>query len=309
MNRNSKQTLISIWLMISGFAAVVAASSLLEKNRPAPPAGFEDEDLAVQGVKLKGFALGFEGLLADWYWIKSLQYIGDKLLNSKESVSIDDLKPLNPRLLYQYLDNATMLDPQFFRAYQYGAVVLPTIDNEQAIKLIQKGIEANPNDWRLYHYLGFIYWRLGDYEKSAEIYDRSSQLAGSPDFTKMMAARIKTEGSNRATAREMYQEMLEQAEDINIRNLAARRLFELDSLDERDIIQKNLADFKSKNNRCANNWVEIFPLLQQEKLPGNKNFRVDAAGNVVDPSGAAYILDKENCAVKLNTEKTKIPLY
>ncbi len=82
MNKNLKQSLLSAALIIGGFLAVFALSDFLEKNRPALPENFADEDLTLQGAKLKGFALGFEGLLADWYWMKSLQYIGDKILNS-----------------------------------------------------------------------------------------------------------------------------------------------------------------------------------------------------------------------------------
>jgi hypothetical protein len=57
---------------------VFGLSRFVEANRPALPENYADEDLALQGARLKGYALGFEGLIADWYWMKSLQYIGDK---------------------------------------------------------------------------------------------------------------------------------------------------------------------------------------------------------------------------------------
>ncbi len=49
------------------------------KTSPVLPENYADEDLTLQGAKLKGFSLGFEGLIADWYWMKSLQYLGDKV--------------------------------------------------------------------------------------------------------------------------------------------------------------------------------------------------------------------------------------
>lgn len=300
--------MISIALIIAGFVAVFVLSGFTERNRPALPAGYEDEDLALHGAKLKGYALGFEGLIADWYWMKSLQYIGNKFLNSKETVSLDNLNPLNPRLLYPYLDNATTLDPKFMGVYEYGAVVLPAIDQEQAIKLTRKGIENNPNSWRLYHYLGYIYWRLGDYEKAAEVYQQGSQVAGAADFMRSMAAKMKSEGGSRATAREIYRQMFEEAQDAQAKENAAAHLAKLDSLDDLEAIQKQLDDFKSKNKRCANNWREITPLLRTAELPGGRNFLVDNSGSLVDPSGAPYVLDKENCVIKLDRERTKIPL-
>lgn len=293
-------------LIVVGFFAVFTLSNFLEKNRPALPENYADEDLSLQGAKLKDYVLGFEGLLADWYWMKSLQYIGDKILNSKKDFSIDDMNPLNPRLLYSYLNNATDLDPKFISVYEYGATVLPAIDKEQAIKLTQKGIDNNPESWRLYQYLGYIYWRLKDYEKAAETYTKGSQITGAPDFMKSMAARMKSEGGNRETARIVYRQMFDEAQDAQAKENAKIRLLQLDSLDEREALQKVLDNFKSRNNRCVNNLREVLPLLQQVRLPDGKDFRLDSLNNLLDPTDAPYLLDKEKCVVKLDEAKTKI---
>ena len=284
-----------------------ALSRFLENSRPPLPENYADEDLTLQGAKLKGFALGFEGLLADWYWMKSLQYVGDKILNSRTEFSIDNLDSLNPRLLYPYLNNATDLDPKFVSVYEYGATVLPAIDKKQAIALTQKGIANNPDNWRLYHYLGYIYWRLKDYEEAAATYEKGSQIAGAPELMKSMAARMKSEGGNRETARTIYSQMFDEAQDEQAKKNASLRLLQLDSLDERDAVQKVLDNFKLKNNRCANSWREIIPLLLVVKLPNGKDFRVDNSNNLIDPSDAPYILEQENCTVKLDFAKSKIP--
>lgn len=285
-------------------------SGFLERARPALPENYADEDLALQGSRLKGYALGFEGLIADWYWMKSLQYVGDKILNSTEPISLDNLKALNPRLLYPYLDNATTLDPNFIEAFSYGAIVLPAIDEEKAIKIAEKGIENNPNEWRLYHQLGYIYWRLKNYEKAAEIYSKGAEISNSPPFMRIMAAQMKKEGGSRETARAIYRQMFEQTNDPQVKETASLRLLELDSLDEREAIKKVLDDFQTKNNRCPNNWREILPLLKNVKLPDGKDFRVDKSNNVVDPTNAPYLLSTESnsCTVKLDFQKTKIPL-
>lgn len=302
----SKETLISAALIIVGFVAVFFLSGFLEKNRLALPAGYEDEDLALQGANLKGFALGSEGLLADWYWMKSLQYIGDKILKSGKGISIDNMRDLNPRLLYPYLDNATTLDAKFTSAYEYGAMVLPAIDDAQAIKLLEKGIAENPHNWRLYHYLGYIYWRLENYEKASETYAKGAKVPGAPSFMALMEAKTKTDGGSRATAREIYQRILDEAQDEQTRENAALRLSTLDSSDERELIQKVLDDFKSKHNRCADSWRETLPLLRNEKLPNGRDFRADNSLNLIDPSGTPYVLEKRNCVVELDAAKTKI---
>ena len=311
MNLNQlKQIIYSVCILACGFTAVFFISGFLEKNRPALPVGFEDEDLALQGAKLKGYALGFEGLIADWYWMKSLQYIGDKFINSKVDVSIDDLSPLNPRLLYPYLDNATELDPKFMSVYEYGATVLPAVDKEQAIKLTKKGIVNNPNQWRLYHYLGFIYWRLGSYEEAAKVYEQGSQIAGAPDFMKLMAAKMKTEGGSREIARDIYRQMSEEAQDAQTKENAALRLLELDSLDERDAIRQVLDEFKLKNNRCPANWREIIPSLKNLKVLNNRPLRFDEFFSPVDPTDAPYLLKNQDgkCEPAIDIQTSKIPL-
>lgn len=308
MISGSTKTIIAIAVIIVGFSAVFVLSNNLEQIKPPPPEGYADSDLTVHGARLKGFSFGLEGLIADWYWMQSLQYIGGKIVKSNEDLDLENLRSLNPRLLYPYLNNATDLDPHFMAVYEYGAVVLPAIDPGEAIKIAEKGIANNPNEWRLYHQLGYIYWRLGNYEKAAEIYAEGARIAGAPPFMKMMSAKMKSDGGSREVAREIYLRMSEESDDTRVKENAALRLLEIDSLDERDAIRAALQKFKAKNARCANNWQEIFPLLVGEKSSSGKDLRVDKDANLVDPTGAPYVLDKQNCDVQLDKLKTKIPM-
>src|SRR5829696_6778501 len=118
-----KEHLLPLIVLLLALPSAAALSDLANNNRIALAESYEDADLDLQGKRLKGFAFGAEGLLADWYWIRSLQYLGDKIVRSDANdLNIDDLRSLNPRLLYPLLDNATDLDPQFIAAYTYGAI-------------------------------------------------------------------------------------------------------------------------------------------------------------------------------------------
>ncbi len=309
MLSNQSKTYISVAIIIFGFIAIFGLSNFIETNRPVMPEEYLDEDLSLQGEKLKGWSLGFEGLIADWYWVRSLQYMGDKVAKSKDRViNIEDLRSLNPRLLYPLIDNATTLDPQFMAAYSYGAIVLPAIDPALAIKIAEKGIENNPDEWRLYQHLGYIYWRLKQYDKAAEVYQKGSTIKNAPPFFKSMSARMNDEGGSRDTARKIYQQMLDEAKDSTTRENAKLRLLQLDSQDERDAIIKVLTQFLAKNGRCIRNWREILPLLTDVKLPNGKDFRVDEGGNLVDPTDTPYIIVNQNnsCSIELHP-KSKIP--
>jgi tetratricopeptide (TPR) repeat protein len=294
--------------ILFGFTSIYFLSGFLERTRPALPENYADEDLALQGASLKNYSLGFEGLIADWYWMQSLQYLGDKIVNNPDAkTSLDNLNALNPRLLYPYLDNATTLDTRFLSVYEFGATVLPAINKEQAIKLLEKGIADNPNEWRLYQHLGYIYWRIGNFEKASEIYTAGFKIPNAPTFMQMMATKTKTDGASRETARTIYRQIFDEAQDEQIKENARLRLLQLDSLDEREAIHEALQAFKTKTGRCADNWREILPLLQMVKLAGGRNFRIDKAYNLIDPSDVSYVLQKEKCDVGLDYSRTKIP--
>ena len=308
MKSNRTQLIISGAAIVLGFAAIFGLGNFLEKAPVPFPEDFDDGDLAINGSRLKGFALGMEGLIADWYWVRSLQYIGDKMIKSgSDFQNIDDLSVLNPRLLYPYLETATDLDPHFIAAYSYGAIVLPAIDPTKAIAITEKGIANNPNEWRLYQHLGYIYWRIGNYEKAAATYEKGSEIADAAPFMKMMAASMLTEGGSRDTSRKIFQRMLDDSDDQNIRLTMTLHLNEIDSLDERATIDAALADFRQKTGRCASSLNEIFPMLRGIRLPGERDFRIDAANRLVDPTDAPYLLDKENCRAALDLEHTKLP--
>jgi tetratricopeptide (TPR) repeat protein len=295
--------------IVIGFLVVFFLSGFIEKNRPPLPASYEDEDLALQGSKLKGYTLGFDGLVADWYWMRSLQYLGDKLLKDpNQDINVDDLRSLEPRLLYPYLDSATDLDPKFIAAYQYGAVVLPAIDQEQAIKLAEKGIKNNPSEWRLYQHLGYIYWRLKQYDKAADVYATGAKIEGAPSFMPMMAASMKTQGGSRDTARDIYRQMVENPTDSVTKENAERRLMQLDALDELDAMRVAIAKFKASNPRCPNGWNEILPVLVREKLPNERSFHINERNVPVDPTGFPYLFNEAACDVSLDESRTKIPL-
>lgn len=299
--------------IIFGFAAIYFLSGFLEKNRSALPENYADQDLALQGARLKGYSLGFEGLIADWYWMQSLQYLGDKIVKNPDAqISLDNLNSLNPRLLYPYLDNATTLDPQFLSVYEFGATVLPAIDKEKAIKLLEKGIANNPNEWRLYQHLGYIYWRLGDFEKASEVYATGAKIPNAPKFLQMMTAKVKADGGSRETARSVYRQMIEETEDENIKETAALRLLQLDSLDEQDVINPVLHKFQTATARCVNDWREIYSQLRVQKISNNNSLRFDSTTFApLDPTNIPYLLNTENgkCNVGIDYKKSKIPTF
>jgi len=303
------KTLFLLAVIVFGFAAQFGLSRFLETNRAELPPEIAEENLFFKSDTLKLMSFGFDGLMADYYWSSALQYIGGKVVKHEGEIQIDNLKPLNPRLLYPMLDAAVTLDPQFTAAFAYASTVLPAIDLEQAIKISEKGIAAQPENWRMYHNLGFIYWRAGDFRRAADIYNIGAGKPNAPNWMKQMSAKMQADGGSRDTARQMYRQMYESGDDEQIKEVAAARLLQFDSLDERDLIRPILQNFQIQNGRCANAWREILPLLRTQKLSNGKSLRFAADGSPVDPSNSPYLIVNTDgkCDVDLNAGTSKIP--
>ena len=287
-------------VVLLGLLITVELARWIDARRPPPDPNAVDESLYVDGKAARRISLGFNGLAADWYWMRSLQYVGGKIISLPENVSLDTLEQLNLKLLPSLLDTATTLDPQFLDPYEYAAVVLPSIDANQAIRLTKKGIEANPSAWRLYQHLGYIYWQQRDYATAAETYGRGAQIPGAPQWMEAMKARMAVEGGSRSTAREIYTRMYEQSTDEKVRDMARRRLLQVDALDQIDGLHKLLATYHDRTGRCPTNWKELDPVFRSLRV------RVDPSGAPLDPSGTPYEFGKTNCEVQLSTS-SEIP--
>ncbi|HZE71314.1 MAG TPA: hypothetical protein VE135_17530 [Pyrinomonadaceae bacterium] len=285
-----------ILLVIFGIACAVLLSRWIDAHRPPVDIKTEEERLYVNGNMARRMSLGFTGLIADWYWMRSLQYVGGKILSVPNDVQIDDLGQLNLKLLAPLLDAATTTDPQFLEPYEYAAVVLPAVNVQEAIRITRKGIEANPSAWRLYQQLGYIYWQQGDFQAASVAYGRGALIPGAPPWMLAMKGRMAAEGGSRDTAREIYLRMYEQSGDGQVKEMARRRLLQLDSFEQRDIIRKVLSAYRERSGHCPAAWKDVAGLLRGFHLP------LDDSGAPLDPAGTAYILKTAECNVDLNPQ-------
>lgn len=297
-NTESLKTTGLILVVIAGLVSAVFLTRWLDAHRPPVQPGSEDESLYLNANTARRMSLGFNGLAADWYWMRSLQYVGRKIMAVPENVPIDNLEKLNLKLLAPLLDNATTLDPEFFEAYEYAAVILPGIDVNQAIRITRKGIDANPTNWKLHHFLGYIYWQQKDFKAAADAYERGAKLPGAPAWMLAMRARMADAGGSRSTAREIYRQMYEST-DESVKDMARRRLMQLDSLDEREGFRKLLLAYQSRTGNCPASWKEFEPVLRTLRIP------LSASGEPFDPAGVPYIL--KGCEVELDP-KSEIPV-
>lgn len=301
MNKRYNQDGVLLALIFVGVASVVGLSQWLDSHRQVSSAAVEDEQLYLTGTMVKRVCLGFNGLAADWYWIRSLQYVGGKLINANHGIGLDNLSSLNLKLLAPLLDAATTLDPEFMEPYEYGAIILPAVNVADAIRIINKGIAANPSAWRLYQHLGYIYWQQKNFSAAADAYGCGATIAGAPPWMQAMKAKMLGEGGSRETAREIYVHMYQEAGDEQVKEMARRHLMRMDSVEEREGLRKILAAYQVRTGRCPASWRDLEPVFRSLRL------RTEASGAPVDPSGTAYVLNTIKCEVELDANSEVPP--
>jgi tetratricopeptide (TPR) repeat protein len=298
-SKNDRMKTVTLALVVVfGIGCAALLMRWIDTLRPPVDPNVVNESLYLDGKAAKRISLGFNGLAADWYWMRSLQYVGRKIINHPDDVPLDSLSQLNLKLLAPLLDTATTLDPEFLDPYEYAAIVLPAVDVEQAIRITQKGIQANPQAWRLYQHLGYIYWQQHNYQLASETYGRGAQVPGAPPWMEAMKAKMAADGGSRSTARDIYTRMFEQSNEERVKDMARKRLVQLDSLDQRDGLRKILNAYQARLGRCPNSWKELAHVFAAVGVP------VDASGAPLDPTGVPYVL--KSCEVGLDPKSEVI---
>jgi tetratricopeptide (TPR) repeat protein len=279
-----RTTVIASTCLVVSLAASVAVLRHIDQIRPQ--AGITDV-LYINSPKIvKRAGLGFDGLMACIYWTRAVQYFGHRHFNHERSYN--ELAPL--------LEITTALDPHLLPAYQFGASFLaPEPPNgagepERAVRLMEYGIEHNPDDWHLYYNLGFVYYtELHDYRKAADTFARGAQVPHAHPFMKIMAAQMAQHAGDFATARMLWTATYQTTQQTQIRQNAIEHLRCIQVDEDVTRLQDAVTRFGERTGRLPANMQE---LAASEHL----------AGTPADPDGVAYELTPQGRVVVANPE-------
>src|SRR5678816_3381741 len=136
---SSRRTTFFASILLTFFLGA-SVLTLLQVDRMRTGASLQEVLYITSPKAVKRLSLGYEGLLADVYWTRAVQYFGSR--HSEHARSYQSLYPL--------LEITTTLDPKLLVAYQFGANFLsPPPPHgagvpDKAVQLVQYGIEKNP---------------------------------------------------------------------------------------------------------------------------------------------------------------------
>ncbi len=218
---------VPLFLVIA-FTAQVFLSSNLEKW--VHPDSFEttktnkiDKKVA-STLRAIAFLSGYKVLVGHAFWIKVIQYYGDGS-NFGDSYS----------KLYDYCSLAADLNPQFIPIYTFGAAPLAFKFKrvDEAIRLLQKGIAANPNEVRLkLMYAAIAYQNTEKYGQVIPFLEAQIARGDAPIMLVNILANTYKKVGRYADAIRLWKQILKDTDSDVQRIVAAQKLQELYGLNK-----------------------------------------------------------------------------
>jgi hypothetical protein len=162
-------------LLVAGAALVHASAG------PRLDRSLEEELLYYpSGLMVRQAALGYETAAADVAWLRGIQYYGEHRLTDQKY-----------DLIGHVMEIVTTLDPKFVQPYVFGAFVLAQEmkQPERGLELLERGMRANPTDWKLAFEAGFLHYVCRrDNAAAARFFTWASRIPGHEPYVERFAA-------------------------------------------------------------------------------------------------------------------------
>jgi tetratricopeptide (TPR) repeat protein len=280
---------------LAAIAVLMAAVVAIQVVRDRGWTPYEPENSVLwirSGEAAKRLSLSFDNIVADVYWIRAVIYFGGRR-RAAGPRKYDELYPL--------LDLVTSLDPHFKVAYRFGALFLSEPPPggpgrpDQAIALLERGIERD-NRWDYYEDIGFVhYWWRHDYKSAAEWFKKAAGQPGAPNWLLGLSATTFAAGGSRESSRQLWTELLNDADAEYIQGQARHRLRQLDAMDTIDSISAALQRFRDREGRLPKSWQELAAAERWRGIP-------------VDPEGVPFVVDPNTGKVDVAKNSPMWPL-
>ena len=252
MSATRRVNLAAVAVLLFSMAGAMAMLYAIDRTPREPMA---QEGLYLRSSKvLRRMSLGYTGLLADIYWTRAVQYFGEQ--HHKGSRDF--------RLLAPLLEITTELDPRLLPAYQFGANFLaPKPPNGaglpgSALALIKYGIEHNPDQWRLYYNLGFLYYtELNDYARATDAFVRGAKLPVTNEFMPILAAQMAQHAGEFDTARMLWFTTYESTKDTHIQENAVQHLLALQVDEDVTRLEQVVEKYRAQTGRLPTSMSDL----------------------------------------------------
>jgi tetratricopeptide (TPR) repeat protein len=274
--------------LAAALALAAGARARLEPEASARGA-VRDPAWLPSGRALRTVAFGQRLLLADFYWLRTVSYMGETLLAKVDRW--DALLPL--------AELVTDLDPRHGYVYQVAGSNLAGLAHRyrEADQILQKGMRALPERWTLplvYASNKFIFEQ--DYPEAARYARRAAEVGQRPHLALLAAnlsALANTDDEYQAAEGFLLQ-TLGQTEMPEMREELEARLVKIRTYQALATLERAIAAHRARTGR-APAWLGALVPLELPALPA-------------DPSGGRFEYDPSSGAVRSSVIGPRAPL-
>jgi len=225
-------------------------------------------------------SLGHKNLLADYYWLKTIQYLGACIM----------LK-IKPMRLYRYAQFVTDIDPKFFEAYYYPAAVMivDRISPEQTIALLEKGKKSLPDQGLIPALLGFSYYYfMHDNEQAAQNFDLAAKLRNYAGYA-ILAARIRGEEGSAEVSLDFLNQLTQDSKMSRWASEINQMIIGLGQHKQLALLNRLIDQYQSLKGQYPNRVSDLVKAGLISQIPQ-------------DPMGGNYYIDPETHRAKSTQE-------
>jgi hypothetical protein len=288
----SAKILALLVALVLAFAGVWQLQIRIDRAKNATDT--EQDLLAFRSGKVvKALSLEYAPLMGAIYWTRVVQYFGEK----------HRLHQTNLELLWPLLDIATTLDPHLIPAYRFGSPFLSDAQPrgegrpDLAVKLLERGIQANPDQWRLYQDLGNVYYfDAKDYPKASKAFAEGSKNPNSFLWMKIMAAKIAGEGESPETSYFLWSQVYQTTSDPQVKKNAEEHLKSMTVQLELKKIDQVADQFEKRTGRPPTRMSELVEAGLLSKVPQDPEGYpfVIGAGGKAELNSSSPMVEKES---------------
>jgi hypothetical protein len=235
------------------------------------------------GRALRVASLGFERLLADLFWLRTVYYVGDER-------SARAGYPAAVRLA----ELVTDIDPWFETVYvvMSGAIGGLAGDPDGAIALLEKGIR-HVDYWKLHFLLGFqFFMEKLDYGRAAEQMRLAAEKGG-PPYLPLLSARLYASAGDPETAIAFIQARLRETEHEETRQALEKRYWDLWIQRDLALLDRAIARYRELEGEPPADPAQLARAGLIDRLP-------------VDPRGGTYHIEDGRAATDLPHDSLEV---
>jgi tetratricopeptide (TPR) repeat protein len=200
------------------------------------------------GKYLKYATFGYSSLVADLVYIWAIQYYGNYTIAER----------------YDHLDHIfsiiAELDPAYLDPYEVGAIiaVYEARDAYLAFKVLDRGLEKNPNQWIFPYQAGhYAATNLKDYDLARQYYKKTMAIEGAPDIAHRLYADAAFKGTDFQEAWENWKEVYDTADDERIKKIASNHLYQVRTAMDIAKLKDAIEKYRQINGRFPDNLDQL----------------------------------------------------